>query len=106
MGKAERINDALAGFTDVVELSLTIDPASSKYLLTIKLADQRFRSIVLRCADASALKLNAFGGGLTQFLQLRCLDVSSEQLDRVTLHFSDDDGKAIAFNCADCEVMS
>jgi len=48
----------------------------------------------------------AKSGGLTQFLQFRCVDVLSEQIDRVALHFSDDEGEAIGFDCADCQVVS
>jgi hypothetical protein len=106
MSKAELINNALSGFSNVLGLCLMIDPISGKYQLTLELADERSTSTLLRCVDISNLHLSAFGGGLTQFLRFRCVDVRSEQLDRVALHFSDDEGKTIIFNCADCEVVS
>jgi hypothetical protein len=104
MSKAESINEALRGFTDVMGLSLIIDPVSGKYQLTLELADAGSRSIHLRCADVSSLRLSAFGGGLTQFLQFRCCDVSSQQLDRVALRFSDNENETVLFDCARCEI--
>jgi hypothetical protein len=106
MSKAKIINDALRGFTDVLGLSLMIDPVSGKYQLTLELADVRSMSTLLRCADVSNLCLSAFGGGLTQFLHFQCVDVRSQQLDRIALRFSDDKGETVVFDCADCEVTS
>jgi hypothetical protein len=101
---AERINQSIAGFTDVVELKLQMDPSSGKYELTLALSDAQGKVAVLKCKDVSNLALSEVGGGLTQFLSLRAQDVRERQLDRVSFHFADVGRGSILFDCADASI--
>jgi len=101
---AEQINQSIAGFTDVVQLQLEVDPSSGKYELTLALADAQGKEVVLKCKDVSNLGLSEVGGGLIQFLSLRAQDVRARQLDRVFFHFADVERGAILFDCAEASV--
>ncbi len=102
----EQINEALAGFTDVISLEITATRAQYAYALSITLADASGETVILFCEDISNLHVSEFGGGLTQFLVLRGRDVREEQLDRVTFHFRDAERGAIAFDCVSAEVTA
>jgi len=101
---AEQINQSIAGYTDVAQLNLQVDPSSGKYELTLALFDAQGNEAVLRCKDVSNLALSEVGGGLTQFLSLRAQDVRERQLDRVSFHFADVERELIIFDCADARV--
>jgi hypothetical protein len=102
---ASRINDALASFTDVVELAISQSSANG-YDLTLVLANSDRASAKLECSDVSNFTIAEFGGGLTQFLCLRAEDVSGAQLDRVALRFVDLERGSIAFDCSSATVTS
>jgi hypothetical protein len=99
-----QINEALAGFTDVEELSLGPRSIQGQYALRIILADPRGNRVILRCEDISGLKITDFGGGLSQFLCLRAVDIRDRQLDRVRFHFADKERNAIEFDCGSADV--
>lgn len=102
---ASQINNAIAGFADVFEFTISWS-LESGYALILVLADSDRTGVKLECSDVSNLAIAEFGGGLTQFLCLRAEDVRAAQLDRITLRFADLERGAIAFNCASASVTS
>lgn len=104
IASAHEINSALLGFTEVMEVCLVADLASSSYRLSLTLADSEHRSMLLVCSDVSSLSLPEFGGGLNQFTCLRAEDVRHRQLGRVAFHFADLENHAIAFDCSSARV--
>jgi hypothetical protein len=102
---ASQINDAIATFTDVVELTLS-SSGESGYDLKLVLTNRYKARVTLECMDVSGLAIAEFGGGLTQFLCLRAEDVKDAQLDRVALRFSDLERGVVAFDCASARVKS
>ena len=102
----EQINEALAGFTDVISLEIVATRAQWAYALRITLADASGETVLLFCEDISSLRVSEFGGGLTQFLVLRGRDVREDQLDRVKFHFRDVERGAIAFDCMSADVAA
>jgi len=100
----EQINEALAGFTDIEELSLGPRSRQERYDLRVVLTDARGGRIALNCGDVSGLKITDFGGGLSQILCLRAEDVRSRRLDRVSFHFADKERDTVAFDCATVDV--
>ena len=100
---AEQINHAISGFTDVSELSLSINHREGKYDMTLVLSNSKDEIVILKCQDVSNLRVSDFGGGLTQFMCLRSQDVSERQLDRVCFQFVELEKGAIAFHCASAE---
>jgi len=85
---ASQVNNAIASFTDVVELKISRS-AGSGYELTLVLENSDRAGAKLECSDVSNLTIAEFGGGLTQLLCLRAEDVRAAQLDRVALRFAD-----------------
>ena len=104
ISSALQINNALQGFTDVMEVCLTVDPASSSYQLKLALENSEGKTIRLACSDVSNFSLSGFGGGLSQFMYLRAEDVRDRQLDRVAFHFADLEHHAIAFDCSSAHI--
>ena len=98
------INVALAGFADVEELSLGPRSPEGRYDLRIVLSDPKRNTVVLNCGDVSSLKIADFGGGLSQFLCLRAVDLRDRQLDKVMFHFSDEERNAIEFDCGSAAI--
>jgi hypothetical protein len=101
---AERINEVLAGFTDVEELSLGPRGFRERYDLQIVLTDSHGDGVVLKCANVSGLRIADFVGGLSQFLCLRAKDQRVRQLDRIKFHFVDEERKSIEFDCEAAEI--
>ena len=101
---AQEINEVLKGFTNVVQLSLTLSGNMDHYDLTILLAEDTGGTLHLSCKDVSNLQISEFGGGLTQLLALRCDDVRAQQHDRVTLHFADVERDSLNFDCFSAEA--
>src|ERR1017187_2698497 len=99
-----RINELITGFTDVEELTIGPRSPAGRYELRILLADPQGNSVVLKCGDVSNLKIADFGGGLTQFLCLRVVDLRDRQLERVRFHLSEEERNAIEFDCATVDI--
>jgi hypothetical protein len=102
---AEQINRNLAGYTEVRQLDIQFEVETGSYELQLTLADAQGDTRILSCRDISSLKMDDFGGGLTQFLVLRCDDVREMQLDRVALHFAELERRSIVFDCLNAEVL-
>jgi hypothetical protein len=102
----EEINRELAGFTDVVEMAMSFEPARETYDLKLVLADASAHLITLRCGDISSFSLAGFGGGLTQFLGLRAIDIRARQLDRVAFYFEDRERESFGFYCSTVGISS
>ena len=102
---ASQINNTIAGFTDVAELSISLS-GQNGYELALVLLNTDRAGVKLECFDISNLAVAEFGGGLTQFLCLRAEDVRAAQLDRVALRFSDLERGTIVFDCSSATVRS
>ena len=100
----EQLNEALAGFAHIDELRLSMPSNQGRYDLRLVLTDSRGDKIVLNCGEISSLRIADFGGGLSQFLGLRVMDVRGRQLDRVSFHFSEGERDTIAFDCATATI--
>jgi hypothetical protein len=92
---AETLNDQLNGFSDVVEVRLLLD-IESGYEMTLTLSNQLNEQIQLVCEQVSQLRLDAFGGGLSQFF-LRARDIRNRQLDRANLLFVNAEREDMSF---------
>lgn len=101
-----QINGALAGYTDVLSVSLSSSGAALGYSLSLAMADSDGAAIILHCDDVSNLTIRDFGGGLAQFLCLRATDVRNIQHDRVAFHFADLERNAVAFDCSAASVSN
>jgi hypothetical protein len=101
---ASQINNAIAGFTDVVELSIPRQRDDSGYDLALTLTNADGVAVRLECFDVSSLAMVEFGGRLTQLLCLRAEDVRPAQLDRVALRFLDLERGTISFDCSSAIV--
>ncbi|HEY2861353.1 MAG TPA: helix-turn-helix domain-containing protein [Terracidiphilus sp.] len=101
---AQDVNNAIFGYSEVLEFSLLTDVSTGFYDLKLKLGNATEIAIVLFCRDVSNLSLTKFGGGLTQVLALRATDVSENQLDRVAIHFRDVESGEIEFDCSSIVV--
>ena len=102
---ASQINNSIANFTDVVDLSLS-SSSGGGYDLKLVLTNSDHIHVTLECFDVSNFAIAEFGGGLTQFLCFRAEDVSGAQLDRVALRFSDLERGTIRFDCSSATVKS
>lgn len=101
---ASQINSAIAGFTNVVEL--TIFQSGGGYEPPFVLTNRNRIAASLKCFDVSNLAIAAFGERLTQFLCLRAEVTRVSQLDRVALQFTNLERGAIAFDCSFASMKS
>lgn len=102
---ASQINNSIANFTDVVDLSISWS-SESGYDLKLVLTNSDHVRVKLECFDISSFAIAEFGGGLSQFPCFRAEDVSGAQLDRVALRFSDLERGTIRFDCSSATVKS
>jgi hypothetical protein len=61
---APQINNAIAGFTDVVELSIPRRRDDGDYNLAVTLTNSDAVAVRLECFDISSLSMLEIGGGL------------------------------------------
>jgi hypothetical protein len=101
---ANEINSRILGFSDVLELAVSLDPAFGRYELRMFLSNSQGDTITLRCGEVWSLNIAAFGGGLTQFLGLCAHDVRARQLDRTIYYFLDREREQIAFYCRTVDI--
>ena len=100
---AENLNRQIIGFTNVIELALTYEQEDG-YTMKLLLENSQQYQIELRCTNVSELKLDQFGGGLSQFLVLRVTDISDHQLDRANLRFTELEDDRVSFICRTATV--
>ncbi|NWE19906.1 hypothetical protein [Pseudomonas sp. P7548] len=96
MGKLDHLNDLLREHDCVMSIDIKFD--DSKYDLRLKLSvdESGLDAVTLTFHDISALDLNGFGGGLTQFMHLEASRVE-DGLDRVRYEIRDLSDEKISF---------
>ena len=101
-------NNSWRGFTIVRGLALEVDPEDcwrSNLILELSKGDAPTESILrVTFRGVSQLRLQRFGGGLTQVLHLQATDISKQQLDQVSYEIRELERDAIAFCCRSIEV--
>jgi len=101
---AEPLNQALFGFTRVISVEVFCDESSCNdyptYHFRATLENDKRQRIELLSNEITELKLNCFH----QFPYLRASDVRAQQLDHVTLKFTEEGFDGIAFSCRKAEV--
>jgi hypothetical protein len=96
MVKLGHLNDLLREHDCVMSIDIKFD--DSKYDLRLKLSvdESGLDAVTLTFHDISALDLNGFGGGLTQFMHLEASRVD-DGLDRVRYEIRDLSDEKISF---------
>ena len=101
---AEGINREIFGFSNVISINVFCDEYGGNdyptYDLRISLENEKKERIELLCKEITELKLHHFH----QFPFLRAHDIRAQQLDRVTLKFTEEEFNAIVFTCLSAEV--
>jgi hypothetical protein len=106
MSKVASINARLPGFTSVRRLCFE-DESDGRCTVELVLVHERetSRTITLKCLDVVALRITAFGGGLTQIACLKAMDIRDQQLDRQNYAFVDLEHDTVSWRCRDVEVI-
>jgi hypothetical protein len=103
---AEKINQEVFGFSSVISINVFCDEFSGNdyptYNLHLLLENEKKERIQLLCKEITELNMQHFH----QFPFLRAHDISTHQLDRVTLKFTEEEFNAIAFTCRSAEVRT
>lgn len=100
----EDLNRGLSGFRSVLRIELEYDVDSKgAYSLTLDLAHDDGRRIALGCSNVSSMSLRGFGDGLSQ-ITLRAIDISSRQLDRTSIWFTDQEHEEFGFYCSSAAI--
>jgi hypothetical protein len=100
----EQINEALAGFTDIEELSLGPRSLQGQYDLRVVLyrcSRQQHRASLRRHLRPKDNRLwrRPLSGPV-----LRAEDMRGTQLDRVSFHFVDKERDTVAFDCTTVDI--
>jgi hypothetical protein len=102
---AEEINRDIFGFSNVISINVVSDEYSGKdyptYNLRILLENEKKERVELLCEEITELNVQHFH----QFPFLRAHDIRAQQLDHVTLKFTEEEFNAIAFTCRSAEVQ-
>lgn len=113
---ASELQSVLKGYSLVLELHVRAsigrndngDVVSGKYDLTMSLADgdaPDSKVVKVRFVDVSDMRVEAFGGGLVQFLCLEVVDFAPHQWERVRLEVRETEHGSIRFRCLSAEVL-
>lgn len=97
MDNVSRLNRLLFEHNCVV--SMNIEMHDFKYQLALTMSstdDPESGAVTINFQDVSALKLNGFGGGLTQFMDLAVTRVD-QGLDRIRYELTDVEEEKISF---------
>lgn len=106
--KTAEIDQELRGYTIVMLLQFVTDVTSGVCKLNIQLAkDDALGSeaIELEFDDVGQLSIREFGGGVTQVLCVRVVDVSDLGLERVKLRVEEMERDAIRFECRSARLV-
>jgi hypothetical protein len=97
--------DKLVGYTTVCHLEFNYDSVRSVCDLAMKLENPTDgKSLTLLLKEVSQLRLEEFGGGLTQLLYLLIEDIREAQLDRVSYHVKDVERGIFECQCRDIAI--
>ena len=102
MPDVEALNDRVRGFTTVEALTFDCDLADNACRLELTLRRHlvgQGQRLVVVFHGVSGLALSGFGGGLTQIMCLRAVDVRSAQHDRINFEVRDLENEAMSFRC-------
>lgn len=95
-------NDKLAGYTILLKFVLESQNSASRYLLKLDLAQAETAgspAISVSFENVANLSISEVGGGLTQFLCLRVIDVSDRQWAGIKFEVRDLERDSISFAC-------
>jgi hypothetical protein len=97
--------DKLFGYTTVNDLKFEFDAARSVCDLTLQLENPSSqKAITLVLKEVANLRLNEFGGGLTQLLLLMIEDVRGLQYDRINFKVKEIERGTFECHCRDFEI--
>ncbi|WLH42132.1 hypothetical protein [Pseudomonas sp. FP2254] len=96
MDKLDRLNDLLRGHDCVMSVDIKFDEFKYDLVLTLSATAPGLNAVSLIFHDISALELNGFGGGLTQFMRLEASRVDNG-LDRIRFEMRDVGDDKISF---------
>ena len=95
----ENANDTLRGFTDVLSLEFNWSLTECRYDFKLVLTNDSSQKRTLLCNGVSGVKLSRFGGGMSQFMLLKLIDVRAHQWDRVSYKLRELEHEAIFLRC-------
>lgn len=95
------IEKRLQGYCKVAGFHLDTRPDLYYDLVLVLEREEDSRLIRLVCKDVSNLRLEDFGGGLTQFRFLKIEDVSDQQWDRVRFRLRELEDSHFECKCFD-----
>ncbi len=103
----DELKRALLKHTCVRSLHLDMDSKTCKYdlLLTLSVDEKGKDELTLYFYDIHALKLNDFGGGLSQFLHLTIRKLENGY-DRVRYFIEELEHSSVLFQCNSFDVLS
>ena len=103
----DELKRALLKHTCVRSLHLDIDFKTCKYdlLLTLSVNEVGDNELTICFYDVHALKLNDFGGGLTQFIHLTIHEIENGY-DRIRYSIEELEHSSILFQCNNFEVLN
>ncbi|GLH47683.1 MULTISPECIES: hypothetical protein [Pseudomonas] len=96
MDRLDRLNDLLREHDCVMSIGIAFDDFKYDFSLTLSADESGLDAVTLSFHDVSALDLNGFGGGLTQFMHLEAYRLS-DGLDRIRYEIRDLSGGKISF---------
>jgi hypothetical protein len=103
----DELKRALLKHTCVQSFHLDLDSKTCKYdlLLTLSVDEKKKDELTLYFYDIHALKLNDFGGGLSQFLHLTIRKIETGY-DRLKYSVEELEHSSIVFQCDSFDVLS
>lgn len=97
MDKLDRLNDLLREQDCVMSIDIKFNDFKYDLELVLSANESGLDAVSLIFHDVSALELNGFGGGLTQFMHLEAFRVDNG-LDRIRYEMRDVNDEKISFN--------
>jgi len=97
-----KLTEALRGFTLLLSLEFSVELDSGNCALIMNLTDgeaKGAKSISAEFSGVSNLRIEDFGGGMTQLLLLVVEDIRDKQLDRLNYQIRELERNSISFMC-------
>ena len=105
MPQRNALTDRLFGYTTVIRLEFNYDLVSSVCNLFLQPENPtNGKTLTLLLKEISHLKLQEFGGGLTQLLFILVEDVRELQFDRINYHVKDVERGMFECQCRDIAI--
>lgn len=104
---ANALTQQLRGFTLLLSLEFSVDLMSGTCIMTMNLTQTEARgakTIFAEFSGVSNLRIEGFGGGITQLLLLEVKDIRYKQLDRLSYEIRELEANAISFMCRSAAI--